>query len=44
MNHESDYIKFQIYACIYISYEYELETVLDQNLDLCMLSHINYML
>ena len=40
MNQESGYIKFQVYACIYISCEYELEIVLDQNSDLCMLSHI----
>ena len=30
MNHESGQIKFQIYTCIYISHDYELETVLEQ--------------
>ena len=43
MNHELDQIKFQVYAYIYIWHEHELETVLDQNSDLCMLSYINYM-
>ena len=37
MNHESDHIKFWVYACIYISYKHELKTVLDKNSDLCML-------
>ena len=32
MNYKSDHIKFQIYACIYISCEHELEIVLDQKI------------
>ena len=42
MNHELGQIKFQIYACIYISHNYELKIILEQNSNLCMLSRIDY--